>query len=360
LPSRAETVEGLRELARELGRTPLMREISASTPLRRGVRYHFGTHAEAVRATGLPRRVVARKWSVEAVVAELRRLHRRGQRLSRPALAAAGRHDLLSAIANFGGIQAMRRRARVPEPTSSGGAFEQRWDEELVVATIRDRHARGESLAYTKAPSSLTSQGQKRFGSWRNAVTAAGFDYDAVTLARRWKDEELIAALRALRRTAPKLTRTGLLRNRIGGAAKQRFGGLDSALERAGIRDWPRRARQDVPGKDVVLATLRRRHRKGQSVVGNAVNREDPGLARAVLTYFPSVFDAVQAAGIRPAGGRRRWSHEDVLDGLRRRRAHGKAMSGKAVATDDYRLYRAAVRRFGAWTNVLAALGAKT
>jgi hypothetical protein len=321
LPSRADTIDGLRELARELGRTPLMREVSATASLRRGVRYHFGTLAAALRATGLPRRVVARKWTVDAVVRELRRMHRRGERVSRPALAAAGRHDLLSAIADFGGIQVMRRRAGVPELTAPRVASGQRWDDELVLAAIVERHERGESLAYTKTPASLTKQGQKRFGSWRDAVTAAGVDYDEVTLARRWTDDELLEALRALRRKSPQLTRTGLLRDRIGDAAKKRFGGLDRALARARIRNWPRRVRQDVPNKREVLAALRARHRKGESVVGNAVNRDDPALARAVLTYFPSVFDAVEAAGIPSFGGRRRWSHAEVLDGLRKRRA---------------------------------------
>jgi hypothetical protein len=44
------------------------------------------------------------------------------------------------------------------------------------------------------------------FGSWRNAVTAAGIHYDSVLLRRNREDDELLAWLRPLARTKPRMS----------------------------------------------------------------------------------------------------------------------------------------------------------
>jgi hypothetical protein len=126
----------------------------------------------------------------------------------------------------------------------------------IAVEEILERDDRGESLAYTKTPSALTFQGQKRFGSWREAVTAAGLDYDRIVLAKRWTNDEILRELRRLRRERPTMSRQALMLHAVGQAAIHHFDGLDAALSRARVRGWPLRTRHDVPSRRAVLAAL--------------------------------------------------------------------------------------------------------
>ncbi len=220
--TRAQTLAALKEFARQIGRTPMMADVAAVTQVERGIRKHFGSLAPARKAAGLLMAPPTRKWTEAKVIAELRRLHQLGAKLSRPALAASRRYDLLGAIALRGGIQVMRRRAGVPEPKRPR-TVRTRWDDARVLDEIRQRHDDGEPLAYTKVPAALIIQGWKRFGSWRNAVTAAGLDYDQVCLLRRWC-------------SVPSKSRHS--RARESGCASRRVSGAVSSL-RAGDRSCP-------------------------------------------------------------------------------------------------------------------------
>ncbi len=356
--SKAETLEALGSLARKLGRPPQSRDVSAMQ-LERGVNVHFGSLARARDATGLGQPPTRRKWTEERVIADLRALAKRRVHLSRTALAAMGRHDLLNAIADLGGIKLMRQRAGVPEPKPPK-VKRTRWDDDRVIAEILERDERGESLAYTKTPAALTYQGWKRFGSWREAVTTAGLDYDRVTLAKRWTDAEILRALRALRRERPMMSRHDLMQHALGQAAFHHFGDLDAALARARLRGWPVWHRHSVPSRRAVLAGLRARHADGLPMLGTVVSEEDPALSRAARHYFASFAEAVAAARLPDANGRRRWSTGEVLEGLARRAARGLPMNSLAVEKADHRLFKAAKRRFGNWGAVLAALRRRT
>jgi hypothetical protein len=92
------------------------------------------------------------------------------------------------------------------------------------------------------------------------------------------------------------------------------------------------------------------------SLLGTVVLKEDPQLSRAVRQYFASCAEAVAAARLPDAHGRRRWSTAEALDALARRAAKGLPMNSLAVERSDVRLFKAAKRRFKTWDAVLAAL----
>lgn len=123
-PGRDEIVAALRRLAKRLGRTPRSTEVRRNAPeVYRALFQHFRhSIAAAVEGAGLAAVGLPRKWSRELVVAELRRLHRRGEGVSRRKLIEAGRYDLVNAIVTYcGGMTAARRVARLP-PAASGPA----------------------------------------------------------------------------------------------------------------------------------------------------------------------------------------------------------------------------------------------
>ncbi len=176
------------------------------------------------------------------------------------------------------------------------------------------------------------------------------------SLLRRWSDDEIIKALRELRREQPTMERKALQRSAVGQRAEEHFGGLDDALLAARIRGWPRRVRRPVASLRQTIAALRARRAAGKLMTVAAVAKADPRLRLAVRRYFPAFADALAAAGIASAA-RRRWSAAEVIAELRKRSARQRPMNSLAVEKDDVRLFKAAKRRFGAWGKVLAAAG---
>ncbi|MDB4964939.1 MAG: hypothetical protein JWN44_628 [Myxococcales bacterium] len=122
-------------------------------------------------------------WTEQKILREMLRLYRAGVALTQTALFHAGEHSLLLAINYFGGFPRLRRLAELPPPPRVHRRCA--LDEADVLAEIRRRHAAGEPLAPSKIPPALRYAGQRRFGSWRQAVTAAGFDYERIRLPTR-------------------------------------------------------------------------------------------------------------------------------------------------------------------------------
>lgn len=104
--------------------------------------HHFGGVQQARRAANLPDPPWPRKWTQRAVLAELRRLHRSGVTIRHADLERSGREDL--------------------------------WDEDRVLEDILERAETGQPLAYSKAPTALVGAGARYFGTWAQAIAAAG------------------------------------------------------------------------------------------------------------------------------------------------------------------------------------------
>jgi hypothetical protein len=251
----------------------------------------------------------------------------------------------VSAAQTFGGLQVMRRKARIPEPPPLP-LSRSSWDEDRVIDEILQRHLRGESLASSKVPSSLNGAARKYYGSWQNAIEASGLNYDDVRLVRRWDAEAIVNALRTLRQKQPNLTRGELHHLPVGAAILIHFGGIDEALSAACIGDWPLRRAQPYPGKGEALQLLRQRHQAGLSLRRKDIVRDDPRLEWAVLRHFPSLRAAFAAARLPNPFPRRTWGREDVLCEIRNRLKQGRSMSSNDIPDGAY---KAARRLFGTW-----------
>ena len=92
-----------------------------------------------------------------------------------------------------------------------------RWNKERIVAAIREWHEQGKSLTHVWAEDSgLVFAAHHYFGSWRNAVLAAGYQPSQ----RKWSKASVVAAIRERRlqglsvrnlsQRAPALIRRGL------------------------------------------------------------------------------------------------------------------------------------------------------
>src|SRR5262249_39288771 len=148
--------------------------------------HHFGSLARAREAAGLPAPEPPRVWNAEKVIAELRRLHEQGVRITAPALKQRGHGPIVPAVfRQLGGCERARVSAGIPPPARHR-AMRVGWTPKTIKAEIVRLHQAGKPLAMALAPPSLVSAGSKTFGSWREAVEIAGIDYKSVMLRPRY------------------------------------------------------------------------------------------------------------------------------------------------------------------------------
>jgi hypothetical protein len=298
---------------------------------------HLGSWHAAMAAAGFtstPRR----RWSRQLVIDALRTWHRSPHRNPR-----ACDHGLgCAAVRYFGSLQAALQAAGLE-------SRRRKWSEQRVLEAIQDGHVKGfpaRRPGFGSIP--LAAAAQRRFGSWRKALSAAGLDLPQKQTTQ-WTRELVIAEIRRWHERGLSLTRVWEEYSTLSAAAGRHFGGWHQAIAAAGL-EAPRNVRKWT--RDRVVKAIRERHQPGTSV--SEIWRADKALCAAAVRCFGSWRSALMAAGLQPA--RKRWTKQLVIQGIRARHNRGLALTG-IVFKQDGALARAAVRHFGSWREALLAAG---
>jgi len=117
------------------------------------------------------------------------------------------------------------------------------WTNDRIVERIRELHAKGDDLSWrhvslTLDPSLAAAATKKsHFGSWKDALEAAGLNYDEIRRYRDWSDEEILRKVRDLYAQGQPLNAKSMERDNITliTAARRRFPSWDRALAAAGL-----------------------------------------------------------------------------------------------------------------------------
>ena len=144
----------------------------------------FGSWTGAVAAAGinLPARQGARTWSPKKVIRGIQRASVKPESLCYKNMMIRRRSLLEAAKKHFGSWRKALIAAGV-DPESV--RLTRTWDRESVIEAILDRAVKDEPLAVTKvSPSSLAQWGIRIFGSWAEALRAAGLDPDQYVYVR--------------------------------------------------------------------------------------------------------------------------------------------------------------------------------
>lgn|GEM_PF-5283589 len=258
----------------------------------------FGSIAKARVAAGIPASVPAkRRWSQAAVLAELRRLHALGVVIRDRDLKDAGHSGVVEAAKIYcGGLVRARRLARI-QVFRRIQRDRAPWDAERVVSEIGALLRDGRSVASSKVDARLYCAARRYFGTWAQAIDAAGLDYDGVRMnAPSSSVDELLGQLRALAAAEPALLSWQLEAHQLGYMLRRRFPSLADAVAAAGIAaGWPRRARKPLPTAEETLAAIAARRAAGHALTAKAIRADDRSLQRAALRHFGS-WDAAVAA----------------------------------------------------------------
>lgn len=201
-----------------------------------------------------------------------------------------------------------------------------------IIAAIRRAAQHPGMLAYSfmmKRRRRLYDAAINHFGTWRNALLAAGIDPESVRKLPRWNKDNIIEAIlsRALRNQP--LGTTTVCPQSLSSAGASQFGSWPAALRAAGLD----------PKKYVGV------HMQNRTRVIPSEDAEEQ----------PFHFGA-QESGPRP-GPPSRWTYDRIAQETLRRFHEGKAMNNMRVRAEDKPLYRAAVDRLRCWSNALALAG---
>jgi len=207
----------------------------------------FGGWHSAIRAAGLDPKEVCRrrrKWTQERILRRIRELWEAGEDLSHSA--AKRQHQyLVVAAASHPAFKGWRAAVAAAGLDYGQVSKRQSWTRARIVARIRELHARGGDLSHAEAKKEhgclvSAASSRRHFGSWRQALEAAGLDYRRIRKTRPWTREAILHTIRRLHREGHELNNSNMrrlgYRGMMEAASRQRnFGSWAAAIEAAGL-----------------------------------------------------------------------------------------------------------------------------
>ncbi len=264
-------------------------------------------------------------WTKPQVVEKIRQLRERGMALGIRSVAGIYPRLLRGAVRHFGSWPRALESCGV-DPTRV--RQHRRWTPERVLRAMRSRRRQGQSLAYRVVhleDTGLAKAAERGFGSWDQALRAAGLNPRLMRGNEAWDPDQVLARIReAVRNTPPAELR--LRDKRLVAIASLYFRGWRTALEVAGVVPRskvqpPRLSRQEV------VAQMRGHVRGGGSLAWKQLFREKPWLIVGALEAFGTWRTAVSKAGYQVSRSttRQEWTRPELLTLLRRLyRMHGE------------------------------------
>lgn len=258
------------------------------------------------------------------------------------------------------------------------------WTREMILRHILQREAEGQPLTTggEGVDHNLYCASRRIFGSWRNAIIAAGIPPERVLTWERWSPAKILSKIRLISRRRRPLTSDEIERryHNLVSAARRHFGSWSKAVLAAGVD--PTKLQRVVPwSRERVIEAILTRTLRNEPLVARLI--EPRSLVDAGHRFFGSWRAAVSAAGMDPRvtelPPRRKkkparvltrvatpkrprkqppvWTDERILQAIVDRVREGKRINSWAVSRDHASLYRTARRHFGTWDAAIRAAG---
>jgi superfamily I DNA/RNA helicase len=144
----------------------------------------------------------------------------------------------------------------------------------------------------------LAYAGRKFYGSWEGAIKAAGIDYESVRRKSFWSKKKIVEQIRKLKSAGEKLNVSAAEKSHGGlvGAASVYFGSWRQAIKAAGL-DYSKIKRQKEWSKPEIVAEIKRMHKLGVELGTTIpIRKRYRILHAAAVRYFGSWAAAMKAA----------------------------------------------------------------
>jgi Homing endonuclease associated repeat len=179
------------------------------------------------------------------------------------------------------------------------------WSKERIVETIVRLEKDGVDLSFRSmmlskyAPMVYASIRPNHFGSWKDALTAAGLTPSDIYRYRSWDDDSILSEIRRLKSEGADLSSKKMdeIANPLIATARRRFGNWGAAVERAGI-DYSAIRRRRRWTRELVLSEIRDLRKAGADLRSGEIRHANPALFAAACKarFFGSWTKALQAA----------------------------------------------------------------
>jgi len=360
--SRPRVIAQIRELQRQ-GQDLSYRALERHNRFLIGAaKKHFGSHANALRAVGIDPATVAKRqiWTRQRITAQIRALHRQGADLRYRVLRKRIPTLLSAARSHFG--------AYARALAAAGLDYSQinpirHWDQQAVLQELRRWKKLGKDLRSGRIRvenTSLLNAAKGHFGSYENALHAAGIEYDRIRQTRVWTRESILAILTAENRAGRNLNSTAIRQHHpsLPEVCRHHFGSYRKAVEAAGF-DYLKVRHFTAWSKPIILARLQALDRAGRDMRYVAMNANASPLLCAARFYFGTYRNAIQAAGLDypPLKPLPFWTRPKVLKTLQRLHGDGVDLRYAQIKTTHQALFAAARYYFGKYHRAVAAAG---
>ncbi len=181
------------------------------------------------------------------------------------------------------------------------------WSKERIISTIQELEKQGVDLSFRSmmlskyAPMVYAAIRPNHFGSWKDALAAAGLAPEEIYRYRSWDDDQIITEIKRLKDSGADLSSKKMdeTANPLIATARRRFGNWGAALERAGI-DYNLIRRRRRWTREQILGEIRELNTKGADLRSGEIRRQNPALFAAACKprFFGSWSKALQASQV--------------------------------------------------------------
>lgn len=230
------------------------------------------------------------RWNKEKVIEMIRERDKQGLPLNSDAIVHSD-EPLMGAARRYCGSwqDALREAGFDPATHQKVKERTRSWDKATIIAGIKELAVQGVDLnahAVKKIDTKLVSAGTVHFGSWGEAIEAAGFDYETIRKTSKWSEVDIITTIQTAYKANADLSdnTVSALNPSLYGAAQYHFGSWPNAIAEAGISYYEIR-RTTAWSRDKILEAL-------------AQGRESKELNHVAVEEFGSLEEARKLIGL--------------------------------------------------------------
>lgn len=243
------------------------------------------TNEEAFSALKIRTGRKNRKWSSQAVIEEIRKWHAEGKPLYSHFMRKEFQELLAAGIRYFGTWQ--------KSVEAAGLSYQEvrrynDWSKDVIVEKIKELYAQGVDLSFRAMMLSKYNSmvyaaiRPNHFGSWKNALQAAGLPTDDIYRYRSWDEESILEEIRRLNALGVDLSSKAMdeSSNPLIATARRRFGNWGAAVEKAGI-DYSKIRRRKRWTPEMIIQGIRELDSQGIALNSREVKKANPSLFAA-------------------------------------------------------------------------------
>lgn len=251
-----------------------------------------------------------RKWSREKIIEDIQRLANEGHSLSTRSMAELGYSGMVTTSYKAEYFGSWRNAIVAADLDPKIVCRRKRkWTRERILQRIVELHHTGADLSHSAAKRNhqylvVVAINDRFFGSWREAIEAAGIDYTDVSKHEYWSRERICERIRELHAEGESLSHEDAKRYHgalVSAASSPRYFGSWGAAIRAAGMDYDNIRKINRWTRDKIIQTIHDLHQQGQSVNNSNMRRLGyRGLMEAACRAenFGSWDEAVRCAGV--------------------------------------------------------------